>query len=190
MNTQKLQRYFGKRITIIFLSITIAIVPVINSSCASYYQSLKSPVLATKITSAGTIIDVVSANSTLKTLEKALKAANLVEMLSSKSQFTVFAPSDAAFTSLPKESLENLLKPEKKANLYKILTNHVIRSAIDSKNLKSVQMKTVEGGTVTIKIHRVSITVDEATITKPDLKASNGVIHVINKVLLPPGLKL
>jgi uncharacterized surface protein with fasciclin (FAS1) repeats len=138
----------------------------------------------------GTIVDVASANPSFKTLVAAVKAAGLVETLSGQGPFTVFAPTDAAFNKLPKGTVEKLLKPENKATLAKILTYHVIAGAVDSKSIKSGEVKTVEGGSVKITVTKAGVTVGNAKVTKADIKASNGYIHVINTVLIPPGLKL
>ncbi|MDM3860749.1 MAG: fasciclin domain-containing protein [Aphanizomenon gracile PMC644.10] len=141
-------------------------------------------------TKVGTIIDVASGNSSFKTLVAAIKAAGLVETLSGQGPFTVFAPTDAAFAALPKGTLQKLLKPENKATLVKILTYHVVPGAVYAKDIKPGAVKTVEGQPVTIKAKKGVVSVGNAQVTKADVKASNGVIHVINKVLLPPGVKL
>jgi uncharacterized surface protein with fasciclin (FAS1) repeats len=138
----------------------------------------------------GTIVEVASANSSFKTLVAAIKAAGLVETLSGKGPFTVFAPTDAAFAALPKGTLEKLLKPENKATLTKILTYHVVPGAITSKAIKTGEVKTVEGASVKIQVKKGQVTIDKAKVTKADIKTSNGVIHVIDKVLLPAGIKL
>ena len=119
-----------------------------------------------------------------------MKAAELVDTLSGSGPFTVFAPTDAAFAALPKGTLQKLLKPENKATLQKILTYHVVPGAVDSKTIKSGQVKTVEGSSVNVKVNKGSVMVDKAKVTKADIKATNGVIHVIDKVILPAGLKL
>jgi len=141
-------------------------------------------------TNVGTIIDVASGNSSFKTLVTAIKAAGLVETLSGQGPFTVFAPTDAAFASLPKGTLQKLLKPENKGILVKILTYHVVPGAVYAKDIKPGTVKTVEGQSVNIKVKKGVVYVGNAKVTKADVKASNGVIHVINKVLLPPNVKL
>ncbi|ALB41504.1 fasciclin [Anabaena sp. WA102] len=144
----------------------------------------------TSKTKVGTIIDVASGNSSFKTLVAAIKAAGLVETLSGQGPFTVFAPTDAAFAALPKGTLEKLLKPENKGTLVKILTYHVVSGAVYAKDIKPGDVKTVEGQPVNIKAKKGVVYVGNAKVTKTDVKASNGVIHVINKVLLPPNVKL
>jgi uncharacterized surface protein with fasciclin (FAS1) repeats len=154
-------------------------------------KSQAKPVaVATKATNAGTIVDVASANGSFKTLVAAVKAAGLVETLSGKGPFTVFAPTDEAFAALPKGTLDKLLKPENKKTLKKILTYHVVSGEVTSKAIKPGAVKTVEGSPVTVTVKNGSVKVDKASVVKADVKASNGVIHVIDKVILPPGLKL
>ncbi|MTJ12009.1 fasciclin domain-containing protein [Anabaena sp. UHCC 0187] len=138
----------------------------------------------------GTIVEVASANPSFKTLVAAIKAAGLVETLSGQGPFTVFAPTNEAFAALPKGTLEKLLKPENKATLVKILTYHVVPGTVYAKDIKAGEVKTVEGAAVKIQVKKGKVTIGNAKVTKADVKASNGVIHVINKVLLPPNVKL
>ena len=137
------------------------------------------------------IVEVAVANGSFKTLVAAVKAAGLVDTLSGKGPFTVFAPTDAAFAKLPKGTVEKLLKPENKAVLVKILTYHVVPSAVLAKDIKtgSAPVKTVEGGSITVTKKGNSVTINNSKVAVADVKASNGVIHVIDTVLLPPDLK-
>ena len=138
-----------------------------------------------------TIVDVASGAGSFSTLVSAVKAANLVETLSSPGPFTVFAPTDAAFKALPKGVLDKLLLPKNKAMLVKVLTYHVVSGAVESSTLKSGKVKTVEGSSVMVKIGKTgTVMVDKATVKAVDIGASNGIIHVIDKVLLPPDVKL
>lgn len=133
----------------------------------------------------GTIVDVAAGNPDFSTLVAAVKAAGLVDTLSSKGPFTVFAPTNAAFAKLPAGTVESLLLPENKAKLTAILTYHVVSGkvlAADVVKLKSA--KTVNGKSVTINTAK-GVKVNNANITATDIKASNGVIHVIDTVLLP-----
>lgn len=141
-----------------------------------------------KAASTATIVEVASANDSFKTLVTAVKAAGLVETLSGKGPFTVFAPTDKAFAALPKETLESLLKPENKSKLQKILTYHVVSGEVTSSQIKSGDVKTVEGSPVKISVKDGNVMVGSAKVTSADVDASNGVIHVIDKVLLPPNL--
>lgn len=137
-----------------------------------------------------TIVDVASASGSFKTLMAAVKAADLTETLSGPGPFTVFAPTDKAFAALPKGTLEKLLKPENKATLVKLLTYHVVSGAVESKTLKSGQVKTVEGASMMVKVGKDGkVTVDNATVKTVDVKASNGIIHVIDQVIVPEDLK-
>lgn len=139
----------------------------------------------TPIASAADIVDTaVSAHFT--TLVTALKAAGLVDTLKGPGPFTVFAPTDDAFAKLPPGTLETLLKPENKAKLQSILTHHVVAGKLMSKDVAKLHSaKTVEGGTLKIATTNGRVTVENAQITKADVVASNGVIHVIDTVMLP-----
>ena len=150
-----------------------------------------SALVAGKMTSAqttGTIVEVASANPSFKTLVAAIQAAGLVETLSGKGPFTVFAPTDNAFEALPKGVLADLLKPENKAKLQKILTYHVVAGEVTSKMIKPGEVKTVEGSPLKISVQSGKVMVGPANVVLADVDASNGVIHVINQVLLPPNL--
>lgn len=132
------------------------------------------------------IVAIASGDAQFKTLTKALGAAGLVTTLQGKGPFTVFAPTDAAFAALPKGTVENLLKPENKAQLTKILTYHVVPGSVLSTSLKSGDVKSVEGTSLNVAVSAGKVTVSGANVVKADIKASNGVIHVIDKVLMPP----
>ncbi len=137
---------------------------------------------------AADIVDTAVKAGSFKTLAKALKAADLVTVLKGKGPFTVFAPTDAAFAKVPKETLESLLKPENKGKLVKVLTYHVVPGKVLSKDIKSGPVKTVEGSSVELKLEEGKVEVNNAYVTKADIVTSNGVIHVIDAVLLPPDL--
>ncbi len=135
------------------------------------------------------IVAIASGDAQFKTLTKALGSAGLVTTLQGKGPFTVFAPTDAAFAALPKGTVENLLKPENKAKLTKILTYHVVPGSVLSTSLKSGDVKSVEGSSLKVAVSPQQVTVGGAKVVKADIKASNGVIHVIDKVLMPPDVK-
>jgi uncharacterized surface protein with fasciclin (FAS1) repeats len=137
---------------------------------------------------AADIVDTAVKAGSFKTLAKALKAADLVTVLKGKGPFTVFAPTDAAFAKVPKATLESLLKPENKAKLVKVLTYHVVPGKVLSKDIKSGPVKTVEGSSVELKVEDGKVEVDKAYVTKADIVTDNGVIHVIDAVLLPSDL--
>lgn len=132
---------------------------------------------------------LAAANDSFKTLTAALKAAGLTETLSGEGPYTVFAPTDEAFAALPQDALQDLLKPENKEILVKILTYHVVPGNVQSSALTSGAVKSVEGGAIDVKVDSASgVTVNDAKVVQSDIQASNGVIHVIDKVILPPDL--
>jgi uncharacterized surface protein with fasciclin (FAS1) repeats len=135
--------------------------------------------------SAADIVDTAVAGH-FNTLVAAVKAAGLVDTLKGPGPFTVFAPTDEAFAKLPPGTLESLLKPENREKLRKILTYHVVAGNVMAKDVVKLQSaKTVEGGTLAIKIAGGGVMVNDAHVRKTDIIASNGVIHVIDTVLLP-----
>ena len=132
------------------------------------------------------IVDTAVAAGSFKTLAAALKAAGLIDTLKGPGPFTVFAPTDEAFAKLPAGTVEALLKPENKAKLTRILTSHVVAGkvmAADAAKLTSA--KAVSGDTLTIAAQGGSVMIDKAKVVKADIAASNGVIHVIDTVILP-----
>ena len=144
------------------------------------------------------IVGVAAASKAHTTLVAAIKAAGLVETLKGKGPFTVFAPTNNAFAKLPAGTVESLLKPENKAKLAGILTYHVVAGKLSSKAILAaikkgngkVELTTVAGGKLTAAIEKGKVVLttangEKATVTATDLKASNGVIHVIDSVLLP-----
>jgi uncharacterized surface protein with fasciclin (FAS1) repeats len=133
----------------------------------------------------GDIVAVASGAGSFNTLVTAVKAAGLVETLKSKGPFTVFAPTDEAFAKLPAGALEDLLKPENKDKLVSILTYHVLPGKVMAADVKTMKAKTVNGKELSIKVGGGAVTVDNAKVVKTDVPASNGVIHVIDTVVLP-----
>lgn len=131
------------------------------------------------------IVDVAAANADFSTLVAAVKAAGLVDTLKGDGPFTVFAPTNEAFAALPAGTVEDLLKPENKEKLVKILTYHVVAGKVMAADVKAGEVATVQGDKATIKIEGETVMIDEAKVTKTDIAASNGVIHVIDKVIMP-----
>jgi uncharacterized surface protein with fasciclin (FAS1) repeats len=132
------------------------------------------------------IVDTAVDAGSFTTLAAALGAAGLVETLKGEGPFTVFAPTDEAFAALPEGTVEDLLKPENKDKLAAILTYHVVAGKVMSTDLSDGMMApTVEGSDVTITTEG-GVMVNDATVTTADIEASNGVIHVIDTVLMPP----
>ncbi len=128
------------------------------------------------------IVDTAVGAGNFKTLAAALQAAGLVDTLKGKGPFTVFAPTDAAFAKIPKADLDALLKD--KAKLTAVLTYHVVPGTVMAKDVKAGMVKTVQGGALTVATAG-GVTVDNAKVTATDIVASNGVIHVIDTVVLP-----
>lgn len=132
------------------------------------------------------IVDTAVGAKQFNTLVAAVKAAGLVDTLKGEGPFTVFAPTDAAFEKLPAGTVETLLKPENKDKLVSILTYHVVPGKVMAKDVvKLDKAKTVQGSTVSIKVKNGKVMVDNAKVVKTDIKCSNGVIHVIDSVILP-----
>lgn len=136
-------------------------------------------------TSGKDIVAIASGAENFKTLVAAVKAAGLVETLQGKGPFTVFAPTDAAFAKLPAGTVEDLLKPENKDKLVAVLTYHVVPGKVLASDVKTMEAKTANGQSVQLKVSDAGVTVDNAKVIKTDLIAANGVIHVIDSVILP-----
>lgn len=133
------------------------------------------------------IVALAAETADLSTLVTAVQAAGLVETLQSEGPFTVFAPTNAAFAALPAGTLENLLKPENKDQLVAILTYHVVSGAVRSTDLSDgMTAPTVNGANITVKLGDGKVMINDATVTAADVEASNGVVHIIDKVILPP----
>jgi len=132
------------------------------------------------------IVDTAISAGSFDTLVAAVKAADLVETLKGKGPLTVFAPTDEAFAKLPKGTLEDLLKPENKEKLKAILTYHVVAGNVTAaKVVKMKHAKTVNGEDLDINVNKGKVMIDNANVTKTDIMASNGVIHVIDTVVMP-----
>lgn len=144
------------------------------------YKTMEKNIIAEK-----NIVEIAQSNSDFSTLVKALVAANLVSVLEGQGPFTVFAPTNAAFAKLPAGTLESLLKPENKAKLAAILTYHVVSGKVLAADVKTMKVKTVNGKDLDIKVNGSNVTVNGAKVVKTDIVGSNGVIHVIDTVLLP-----
>ena len=133
------------------------------------------------------IVDTAVSAGQFKTLAAALGAAGLVETLKGAGPFTVFAPTDDAFAKLPAGTVEELLKPENKSKLTAILTYHVVAGNVMAADVvKLTEAKTLNGMMVKVKVNGDIVMINDATVTSADIAASNGVIHVIDSVLLPP----
>lgn len=132
---------------------------------------------------AADIVDTAKSAGSFNTLVTAVQAAGLVDTLKGPGPFTVFAPTDAAFAKIPKAKLDALLKD--KAALAKVLTYHVVPGTVKAADVKPGEVKTVEGSTVKLAMRGDKVMVDNAHVTKTDIMADNGVIHVIDAVIMP-----
>lgn len=137
----------------------------------------------------GTVVEVATSNGSFTTLVAAVTTAGLAETLSGEGPFTVFAPTDSAFAALPEGVLEKLLLPENKDTLVKILSYHVLSQKVMAAEVTDGAVATVEGSEITLSTAD-GVKVNDATVVGADVPASNGVIHVIDKVILPAGLDL
>ena len=155
------------------------------SACGS--DSEESMDMATEETTVGTIVDVAVSAGNFTTLVAAVTAADLVETLSGTGPFTVFAPTDEAFAALPAGVLDALLLPENKALLAQILTYHVVSGMVMAADVTDGDVATVEGSTIKLSTMG-GVTVNGAKVVAADVAASNGVIHAIDAVILPPGV--
>ena len=136
------------------------------------------------------IVDLAVGNDGLKTLVAAVKAGGLVDVLKSDGPFTVFAPTDEAFAALPEGTLESLLKPENKDQLVAILKYHVVSGKIMSTDLSNGQKATtVQGEKIKVAIKSGGVKIENANVVAADVKAKNGVVHVIDAVILPPSMR-
>lgn len=138
------------------------------------------------------IVAVASGNDSFATLSAAIAAAGLTETLAGQGPFTVFAPTEEAFAAVPEATRQQLLQPENQATLRRILQYHVVPGEITSSQLQAGEVNTVEGEPLNVQIDATAnqVRVNDATVTQPDIQASNGVIHAIDRVILPPNLNL
>ena len=142
--------------------------------------------VAASAASAADIVETAAAAGNFNTLVAAVKAAGLVDTLKGPGPFTVFAPTDEAFAKLPPGTVETLLKPENRAKLQSILTYHVVAGKVMAHDVTKLHSaKTVEGGSIAIKSMNGKVMADNAHVVQTDILASNGVIHVIDTVLMP-----
>ena len=158
---------------------------VANFSQKSSTQSVVNQPLLIADSHSKDIVATAAKAGQFNTLAAALKAAGLVEVLQGEGPFTVFAPTDEAFAALPEGTVEKLLLPENKDKLVKILTYHVVPGKVMSGDLESGKVKTVEGSEVSVEVSKTGVKVGKANVVKTDVPASNGVIHVIDTVIIP-----
>lgn len=160
----------------------LAITPVLSMAGMGYGASYGTA-HSEKSASSADIVDTAIGAGQFNTLAKALTAAGLVETLKGPGPFTVFAPTDAAFAKIPADKLNALLAD--KAALTKVLTYHVVPGRIMARDVKSGQVRTAQGQPITIKAGKAGVMINDARVVKTDVVAANGVIHVIDTVILP-----
>lgn len=156
-----------------------------HPKAAEHPQGHEHPKAADKPAAAGDIVAVAAGAGSFKTLVRAIEAAGLTEKLRSEGPFTVFAPTDDAFAKLPKEELAKLLEPANKQKLAGILACHVVSGKVMAADVKTMKAKTVGGHELAIVVANGRVTVDGANVVKTDVVATNGVIHVIDSVVMP-----
>ena len=151
----------------------------------AFAATLAMPINNVSAAGEKTIVGVAAGAGQFNTLVAAVKAAGLVDTLNGAGPFTVFAPTDEAFAKLPAGTVETLLKPENKEKLIAVLTYHVLAGKVMAADVKTMSAKTVNGKEVPVKVDAGKVTVGTANVVKTDIAASNGVIHVIDTVLIP-----
>lgn len=165
---------FPKKLAVV--SVTIASLFLITPASAGHHKKSHK----------ADIVDTAASASNFSTLVAAVKAAGLVDTLKGNGPYTVFAPTNEAFAKLPNGTVENLLKPENRSTLIEILTYHVVPGKVLAKDVvKLNKAKTVQGDSIVINVIGNTVLVDNANVIKTDLTTSNGVIHVIDSVIMP-----
>ena len=164
----------------------ILLITACNTNGETVKETTETLTEVTPVENPKTVVEIAIGSEDHSTLVAAVKAAGLVETLSSAGPFTVFAPVNAAFNNLPAGTLDNLLKPENKDMLAGILTYHVVAGNVMAADLKDGQIvKTVNGQELKVSIKDGKVMINGANVTAADLVGSNGVVHVIDQVLLP-----
>jgi len=157
-----------------------------SSSMSSGSGSRSTTMNSSSTTANSNLVAVAASNNSFKILTAALKATGLDQKLASGGPYTIFAPRDEAFDALPEGVVEELLKPENRDTLIKILTYHVVQGEKSSSTLQSGATETLEGASVQVNVSSSGVMVNDAKVIQADIQASNGIIHVIDKVILPP----
>lgn len=169
----------------IFTVATLAVAVTLTPNLIAGERNASKQTSASTCTAGKDLVAVASGAENFKTLVAAVKAAGLVETLQGKGPFTVFAPTDEAFAKLPAGTVQDLLKPENRDKLVAILKYHVVPGKVMAADVKTMEAKTAQGQSVKLKVSDAGVTVDNANVVKTDLLAENGVIHVIDSVILP-----
>jgi uncharacterized surface protein with fasciclin (FAS1) repeats len=177
---------FGIGITLTVAAAALACDGAKSASSSACTQNTGVAVVGADYSAKLDIVDTAVAAGSFKTLAAALQAANLIETLKGPGPFTVFAPTDEAFAKLPKGTVENLLKPENRDALVAVLTYHVVPGTVKAADVvKLTSATTVNGQRAAIVVENDTVRIDNATVVKTDIAATNGVIHVIDTVILP-----
>jgi uncharacterized surface protein with fasciclin (FAS1) repeats len=166
-----------------------------NEVAASYIvgnapTSRQTPSASSALAANDDIVSVASNNQFFSTFTKAVEEAGLAEELRSQGAYTVFAPTNAAFAALPEGTLKRLMQPENREILAQILRYHVVANAVPASEVQPGEVKTIEGNNVTVNVSDRQIAVNDASVIEPDINASNGVIHAVDRVLIPPDVDL
>jgi uncharacterized surface protein with fasciclin (FAS1) repeats len=141
-------------------------------------------------TTAENVVELIGDNPSLRTLSSILDEADLNDTLNQGGPYTVFAPSDQAFAAIPAATRERLLRDENRALLRQILSYHVVPGTLTASQLQSGQVQTQAGNSVNVQVDGQQVRVNEARVIQPDLQAANGVVHVIDRIILPPNVNL
>lgn len=157
----------------------------LHANSPALSPSSESSMMSSDMKDQKNIVQIAQSNPEFSTLVKALIAADLVTALEAQGPFTVFAPTNAAFAKLPAGTVANLLLPENKAKLVALLTYHVVPGKVMAKDVKTMEAKTLNGKDLDIQVRGSSVMVNNAKVIKTDIVGSNGVIHVIDTVLMP-----
>jgi uncharacterized surface protein with fasciclin (FAS1) repeats len=171
--------------------VTLSVFPALENNNDSMESSSEMEQMPMNESSAeaGNIVEVASGNESFSTLATAIEAAGLADTLSgSDSDYTVFAPTNEAFNQLPDGALEYLLQPENQEVLQRVLSYHVLPEQVGSSEISGGEIESLEGGLVT-EVTEEGVVVNNASVVTPDIEASNGVIHAVNRVLLPADLQ-
>ncbi|GGA38890.1 fasciclin domain-containing protein [Okeania sp. KiyG1] len=186
MNTQNILTFFKKSINILgLICTTLALIfasAFYSLPAVANQQVVNQPIL---IAYAQDIVSTAVEAGKFNTLAAALEAAGLVEVLQEEGPFTVFAPTDEAFAALPPGLVEDLLRPENEDTLIDVLTYHVVFGEVMSGDLESGKVRTIEGDDIYVRVSNAGVKVNNANVIIPDVPATNGVIHVIDSVILP-----
>ncbi|MBD2298643.1 fasciclin domain-containing protein [Nostoc sp. FACHB-190] len=163
-----------------YISLVPSVKPVATAPAPKPAKSSTTPTIVTVL---------ASRNTSFSNFNRALQAAGLIAILERPSSFTIFAPTDAAFAKIPPDAVRDLLKPENKEVLVKIMAYHIVTGKLLSRDLKSGNLKSIEGGSISVKVDPVTgVKINDASITQADITVSNGVIHGIDNIILPPDL--